>query len=249
MSNRLAIVLAAGKGTRMKTDLPKVVVEVCRRPMIHFVLDALEKVGVDTVCVVVGYRSDEVRYALSGRNNLIYVDQVPQLGTGHAVMVCREHLLGRDGPVAILTGDSPLLQPDSLSALFELYEQGRPACILGTQYRDDPTGLGRIVRDAQGGFLGIVEEKDATEQQRAITEVNMSTYVFDCTELVHCLDRIGNHNRQGEYYLTDAPGILRKEGKDVRALPVLKPCEALSINTLEELAVVEAEMKRMGYCQ
>jgi bifunctional UDP-N-acetylglucosamine pyrophosphorylase/glucosamine-1-phosphate N-acetyltransferase/UDP-N-acetylglucosamine pyrophosphorylase len=249
MSNRLAIVLAAGKGTRMDSDLPKVLVGVCNRPMIRFVIDALAAAGIDAICVVVGYRGDEVRRALSDQNHLIFVDQVPQLGTGHAVMVCREHLLGRTGPVAILTGDSPLVQPDSLSALLALYEQERPACILGTQYRDDPTGLGRIVRDARGGFLGIVEEKDATREQRAITEVNMSTYVFDCGELVHCLDRIENDNRQGEYYLTDAPGILCAEGKDVRALPVLKPCEALSINTLEELAVVEAEMIRMGYCQ
>jgi bifunctional UDP-N-acetylglucosamine pyrophosphorylase/glucosamine-1-phosphate N-acetyltransferase/UDP-N-acetylglucosamine pyrophosphorylase len=249
MSNRLAIVLAAGKGTRMESNLPKVLVEVCGRPMIRYVLDALATADVDTVCVVVGYRGDEVRRALCDHDHLIFVDQVPQLGTGHAVMMCREHLIGRKGPVAILTGDSPLVQPDSLSALFDLNERERPACILGTQYRDDPTGLGRILRDDQGVFLGIVEEKDATEQQRAITEVNMSTYVFDCPELVGCLDRIENENRQGEYYLTDAPGILREEGKDVRALPVLKPCEALSINTLEELAAVEAEMKRMGYRQ
>lgn len=249
MSNRLAIVLAAGKGTRMESDLPKVLVEVCGRPMIRYVVEALAAADIDTVCVVVGYRGDEVRRTLSDQNHLVFVDQEPQLGTGHAVMVCREHLIGREGPVAVLTGDSPLVQPDSLSALLTLYDRERPACILGTQYRDDPIGLGRIVRDERGRFVGIVEEKDATDEQRAITEVNMSTYVFDCPELVRCLERIENDNRQGEYYLTDAPGILRDEGKDVRALPVLKPCEALSINTLEELAAVEAEMKRMGYCR
>jgi bifunctional UDP-N-acetylglucosamine pyrophosphorylase/glucosamine-1-phosphate N-acetyltransferase/UDP-N-acetylglucosamine pyrophosphorylase len=249
MSHRLAIVLAAGKGTRMKTDLPKVLVEVCGRPMIHFVLDALEKAGVEAICVVVGYRGNQVRRALSDRNHLTFVEQATQLGTGHAVMMCRQHLCGREGPVMVLTGDSPLVQPDSLKTLFAWYDRERPACILGTQYRKDPTGLGRILRDSQGGFLGIVEEKDGTEQQRAITEVNMSTYVFDCPELLYCLQRIENDNRQGEYYLTDGPGILRREGKDVRALPVLKPCEALSINTLEERAIVEREMKRLGYCQ
>jgi bifunctional UDP-N-acetylglucosamine pyrophosphorylase/glucosamine-1-phosphate N-acetyltransferase/UDP-N-acetylglucosamine pyrophosphorylase len=247
MNNRLAIVLAAGKGTRMRSDLPKVLVEVRGRAMVHFVLDALRAARIDMVLVVVGYRSDEVRRALAGRNGLLFVEQSPQLGTGHAVKVCRDHLQGREGPVVVLSGDSPLVQPDSLLKLLELYERERPACILGTQYRNDPTGLGRVVRDARGGFVGIVEEKDATRQQRAITEVNMSTYVFDCGELLHCLDRIQNNNRQGEYYITDGPGILRAEGKDVRALPELKPCEALTINTLEELAAVETEMKRLGY--
>jgi len=248
MSNRLAIVLAAGKGTRMESDLPKVLVEVCGRPMIRYVVEALATAAVDAICVVVGYRGDEVRRELADLDHLVFVDQVPQLGTGHAVMVCREHLTGWEGPVAVLTGDSPLVQPDSLATLFGLYDQQRPACILGTQHRDDPTGLGRIVRDTDGAFVGIVEEQDADDEQRTITEVNMSTYVFDAAELVRCLESIENDNRQGEYYLTDAPGILRKEGKDVRALPVLKPCEVLSINTLEQLGVVEAEMKRMGYC-
>ena len=117
MSNRLAIVLAAGKGTRMESDLPKVLVEICGRPMIRFVVDALAAADIDAVCVVVGYRGDEVRRALSDQHHVTFVDQEPQLGTGHAVMVCREHLLGREGPVAILTGDSPLVIYVSLIAV------------------------------------------------------------------------------------------------------------------------------------
>lgn len=249
MSDRVAVVLAAGMGTRMETDLPKVLVDVCGRPMVEFVLDAIEAAGLDRTLVVVGYRADDVRRSLKPRDHVRYVDQDEQLGTGHAVQVCREHLVDHQGAVLILTGDSPLVQPESLTALLELYERENPACILGTGHREDPTGFGRIVRDEDGSFAEIVEEKDATPLQRAISEVNLSTYVFNCSELLHCLKQIRNNNRQREYYITDGPGILRSEGKDVRALQVLQPCEALSINTVDELARVEAEMRKMGYGQ
>jgi bifunctional UDP-N-acetylglucosamine pyrophosphorylase / glucosamine-1-phosphate N-acetyltransferase len=120
---------------------------------------------------------------------------------------------------------------------------------MGTLHKQNPQGLGRIVRDTAGRFAGIVEERDATEDQRRITEVNMSTYVFDGPELLWALDQLKNDNRQGEYYLTDCPGILQRAGKLVDALPILKPCEALSINTLDELVQVEAEMRRLGYTE
>ncbi|EGJ32867.1 UDP-N-acetylglucosamine pyrophosphorylase [Moorena producens 3L] len=249
MSETLAIVMAAGKGTRMESELPKVLVPACGRPMIEYVLDTLETAGVGRAAVVVGYRADDVRTALSGRSQLVFVEQTEQLGTGHAVMMCREQIAAHEGPVLVVTGDSPMIQVDSIRALLDLYESERPACILGSLHSDDPHGLGRIVRDAQGEFQGIVEEKDATPEQRLITEVNMSTYVFDAAELRPCLDQITNTNQQGEYYITDCPGILREAGKDVRALPVLKPCEALSVNNMEQLAVVEAEMRKLGMAQ
>jgi bifunctional UDP-N-acetylglucosamine pyrophosphorylase / glucosamine-1-phosphate N-acetyltransferase len=245
MSNRVGVVMAAGKGTRMKSDLPKVLVPVCGRPMIHFVLDALEEAGLDEVHVVVGYRADDVRSELAGRRNVDFVLQAEQLGTGHAVMVCREQLARHDGPVLVVAGDSPLMQPESIKALFAEYNRSRPACILGTGLKDDPTGLGRIVRDASGNFAGIVEEKDATPEQRGIHEVNLSCYVFDCRELLGALEKIRADNAQREYYLTDCPGVLKGAGRDVRALPILQPCEALSINTIHELEVVAAEMRSM----
>ena len=124
------------------------------------------------------------------------------------------------------------------------YQQSSPACILGTLIHDDPTGLGRIVRDDAGNFVGIVEEKDATEQQRAINEVNMSTYVFDCQSMLGVLDDLTADNQQKEYYITDVPGILLQQERDVRALPVLKPVEALSVNTVEHLKMVEDAMQR-----
>lgn len=231
----------------MQSDLPKVLCEVCGRPMVHFVLDALEAAGVQRKIVVVGYRAADVQRELAGRRGVTFADQTEQLGTGHAVMMCRDQLANHQGPVIILAGDSPLTQPQSLRAVLDEQERVRAACVLGTLHKPDPTGLGRIVRDSTGKFVGIVEEKDATVEQKRITEVNMSTYVFECRELLHALDRIDNRNRQGEYYLTDCPSVLLCEGKEVRALAVLKPCEALSINTIDELKVVEAEMRKMGY--
>jgi bifunctional UDP-N-acetylglucosamine pyrophosphorylase/glucosamine-1-phosphate N-acetyltransferase/UDP-N-acetylglucosamine pyrophosphorylase len=248
MRERMAIVLAAGKGTRMDSELPKVLVPACGRPMVEYVLDALEEADVEKVVVVVGYRADEVRRTLAHRSNLTFVEQKQQHGTGHAVMVCRDELLGREGAVLILTGDSPLVQVSSLTTLLDRFEEDRPACILGTLHKDSPKGLGRIVRDERGEFLAIVEEKDATPEQRAVTEVNMSTYVFNAPDLVFALDRLTNNNAQKEFYLTDCPGILRSAGKQVAALPVLKPCEALSVNNMAELRVVEDEMRKLISC-
>jgi len=257
-SSPLAIVLAAGQGTRMKSDLPKVLCPVLGRPMIEFVLDALEAGGVEQVIAVVGYRAGDVRQQLAARKNLRFVEQTERLGTGHAVKMARDLVAAHRGPVMVVAGDSPMIQAASVRRLLEEFvgvppsggpaKAGTPtACLLGTLHKDNPHGLGRIVRNAAGEFTGIVEEKDATDEQRKITEVNMSTYVFDAQELVHALDLLKNDNRQKEYYLTDCPGILRQEGKVVKALPVLQACEALSINTPEELAAVEEKMRQMSY--
>ena len=242
MNNTTAIVLAAGKGTRMKSDLPKVLLPICGRPMIEYVLDALSRGGVRRVIAVVGYRAELVRAAVDDRPGVEFALQTEQLGTGHAVMACRDLLGNCDGPVFVVTGDSPLMQADSVAALLADYQRRPAACVLGTAYKDEPNGLGRILRDAKGNFVGIIEERDATPEELQITEVNMSYYVFNCGDLLGALDQIRPDNQQGEYYITDVPGLLVAEGKEVRALPVLKPCEALGINTFEELAAVEAEL-------
>jgi len=240
----LAIVLAAGKGTRMKSDLPKVLVPVAGRPMLRYVIDSLRAAGVSRLVIVVGYRADLVRSELAGEPNLEFADQTEQLGTGHAVMMCRPQLAAHRGPVVIVAGDSPMLQAGSVAALLDEFADRQPACLIGTVRRDDPTGYGRIVRDSGGNFTGIVEEKDATPQQRAIGEINVSTYVFDSQELLAALDQLRADNSQREYYITDCPAILMAAGKQVAALNVLKPVEALSINNPEELAQVEAAMAR-----
>jgi bifunctional UDP-N-acetylglucosamine pyrophosphorylase/glucosamine-1-phosphate N-acetyltransferase/UDP-N-acetylglucosamine pyrophosphorylase len=176
-----------------------------------------------------------------------FVEQTERLGTGHAVKMCLPAMAEHQGSVVVLAGDSPLVQVSSLESLFNEFDRNRPACLLGTLHKENPAGLGRIVRSNDGRFEGIVEEKDATPLQREITEVNMSTYVFEAGELRHALQQLRNENRQKEYYLTDCPGILLREGKDVRALPVLKACESFSINTPDELQIVEAEMQKLGY--
>jgi bifunctional UDP-N-acetylglucosamine pyrophosphorylase/glucosamine-1-phosphate N-acetyltransferase len=240
----MAIVLAAGKGTRMKSELPKVLVPVAGRPMVRYVIDALQAAGVQRIVVVVGYRADLVRAELATVPGIEFADQTEQLGTGHAVMMCRPQLADHQGPVIIVAGDSPMLQATSVAAVLAEFNRRGAACLLGTVERPDPTGYGRIVRDRGGKFTGIVEEKDATPDQRAIREINVSTYVFDAAELLAALDHLRADNSQREYYITDCPAHLLAAGKQVEALPVLKPCEALSINSPDELAAVEQELRK-----
>ncbi len=240
----IAIVLAAGQGTRMNSDLPKVLCRVAGRPLIEYVIEALREAGIGRMIIVVGYGSDLVRQALADQSGLEFIEQAQQLGTGHAVMMCRPAIAGFHGPVIVVAGDSPMLQSSSLKRLITEYRQARPACILGTLIHHDPAGLGRIMRDADGGFLGIVEDKDCNPSQRQIREVNMSTYLMECQLMLEALDDLSNDNQQNEYYITDVPGILLSRGYDVRALPVLQPCEALSVNTAAQLALVEQELMR-----
>ena len=243
MSRKIAVVLAAGKGTRMKSDLPKVLIEICGRPMIDYVLDALAKVGFERVAVVVGYRAADVQQALADRPGLVFVLQEQQLGTGHAVMMARDVIAAHDGPVAVVTGDAPLMQADSIEKLLAEAVRRGAACVMGTIHKETPTGLGRIVRDEAGEFLAIVEEKDATPAQRQITEVNMSCYIFDARALLAALEELRPDNAQGEYYITDCPALMKRNGGLVLALPILKPIEALGVNTMDELRQVEGAVR------
>lgn len=242
-----AIVLAAGKGTRMKSPLPKVLYPVLGRPMIHWVIDALEKVGITRKILVIGYEAELVKAELAQRSGIEFALQEQQLGTGHAVQMAAPLLSPADSSVIVLAGDSPLVQPASLQRLLNRFEEGHFDCLLGTLHKENPFGLGRIVRDAAGKFLKIVEQKDATEDEKRLTEVNMSTYAFRTEALLWALLRLSNQNAQGEFYLTDCPAILRNAGSHVEATAVLEACEALSINTQEEALLVEAKMKEMGY--
>ena len=245
----MAIVLAAGKGTRMKSELPKVLVPVCGRPMLRYVTDALREAGVAKTVVVVGYQADLVRQELTNEAGMEFANQTEQLGTGHAVMMCREQLASHQGPVLVIAGDQCMVQVSSVRKLFEIFAEESPACLIGTVHKDNPHGYGRVLRDDSGSFAGIVEEKDATEQQRAIKEVNVSTYVFDSAELLSTLDSLTSENAQQEYYLTDCPALLLEAGKQVSAHQVLEPCESMSINNVEELALVEREIMRMSHAE
>ncbi len=247
MDKPTAVVLAAGKGTRMKSDLPKVLFPVLGRPMIHWVLDALQAAGCQRSIVVVGYRADDVKSELAGREGVEFALQSEQLGTGHAVQMCQPLLAGHQGTTLVVAGDSPLIQSTSVSRLLGEFTSGTWSCLLGTLEKDDPSGLGRIVRDGSGKFERIVEQKDATEAQLKIREVNMSTYLFKTPSLLWALSQLNNDNAQREFYLTDCPAILKRAGQEVDALPVLQACEALSINTIDELGKVEEKMRQLGY--
>ncbi|MBR0226294.1 MAG: NTP transferase domain-containing protein [Thermoguttaceae bacterium] len=239
-----AVVLAAGKGTRMKSDLPKVLFPVCGKPMIEYVIDALEEAGVDEILIVVGYKSDLVKSTIKPRPNIKFAEQKELLGTGHAVMSCKENLEGFDGPVFIVAGDNPMLQSSSVSRLFEEFEKNAGvSCILGTVHKENPFGMGRILRDEQGNFVGVVEEKDATDEQRKIKEINISYYIFNTPDLLSSLGSIRANNAQKEYYITDVPAILLENNKRILALPVLKEIECLGVNTQDDLAIVESVLK------
>jgi bifunctional UDP-N-acetylglucosamine pyrophosphorylase/glucosamine-1-phosphate N-acetyltransferase len=232
----VAIILAAGQGKRMKSEKAKVLHEVCGRPMIQYVVDAARRAGSRTIIVVVGYAGDQVRNALSENPKIVFATQAEQLGTGHAVKVCRPLLADYGGPVMVLVGDEPLLRPEPLADLFARQEHEQAACLLGTAKVHDPMGFGRILRDSAGRFLRIVEERDCSPEEKAIREVNPSCYVFEVPALWEALDRLGTSNAQHEYYLTDAPERLMAMGHKVMALNVLRADDILGVNTRQHLA-------------
>jgi bifunctional UDP-N-acetylglucosamine pyrophosphorylase/glucosamine-1-phosphate N-acetyltransferase len=231
-----AIVMAAGKGTRMKSERPKAITPLLGQPLSSYVLRALEEAGVAPIIVVVGHGADEVQRALG--DHYLYALQAEQLGTGHAIMQALPHLPPEATHVLIAAGDSPLVTPEVFRALHETAQQTDAACVLATAILDDPTGYGRILRDADGNVVGIVEEKDATPDQKAIREVCTSFYCFRADALHNALPRLSNQNAQGEYYLTDTIGILAAMGARVVAWQSPDPSLLLGVNTRWELAQV-----------
>ncbi len=234
----VAIILAAGKGTRMRSDLPKVVHEVGGRPMVCAVVDACLEAGCSRVIAVVGFKQELVRAALAGYAQVDFAVQEPQLGTGHAVQ-CAERAAGNARDVFVLAGDGPLIHASTLRTVLERHRSTDAAATLATSVIDDPTGYGRIIRDRSGRFLAIVEHKDATPEQRAIREVNPSYYCFDGEALFGALKRVKRNEKSGEFYLTDVLGVLLSDGRRVEVVPAVPPEDVLSINTPEELATVD----------
>ncbi len=234
-----AIVLAAGQGTRMKSPLPKVLHEIAGRPLVLWVLDAIAPVDPDETIVVIGHGADQVAAALPA--GVRTVVQGEQLGTGHAVMVALEQTGDITGDtVVVVPGDSPLFLPGTMRALLEAHD-GAAATLL-TAVLADPTGYGRVLRRGDA-VVGIVEEKDADEDQKALCEVAVSTYAFDGSALTAALARIRDDNVQGEYYLTDAIGILAGDSA-VRGVPVGDPNEVMGVNSHDQLAAAAAIIRR-----
>lgn len=225
--------------------MPKVIYPVADKPMVYWVVKACQDAGVSRCIVVIGFKGQLVREALAGLPGVEFVEQREQLGTGHAARMAEPLLIGQP-PVDlfVLAGDGPLIRAQTLARLLQIHRDSRSAATLATSVIDDPTGYGRIVRDAQGRFAAIVEHKDCTPQQRAIREVNPSYYCFRSDELFATLGQVKNNNRQGEYYLTDVPGLLQGQGKTVSVVDAVPPDDVLSINTPVELAKVDAIFRK-----
>jgi len=241
----IAVILAAGRSTRMKSRRPKVLHEACGKPMLQYVLDACYDAGCSTVVVVVGHGKEQVMAQFVNDNRIIWVEQTEQLGTGHAVRVCEKELVRHSqanpkGDVFILAGDGPLVRADNLRALRQAHKQDHAAASLATAIVDDPSGYGRVVRTPAGDFQEIVEQLDATDAQREIREINVSLYCARVDELLFALARLKNDNKKGEYYLTDVFGILRAAGKTVTAAQAVAAEDVLSVNSRDQLAQVDA---------
>ncbi len=246
MNNTVAIILAAGISKRMNTGTPKVLHEVCGRPMLAYVLDACRAIGIGKIFVVIGFSAELVRQRFADASDVIWVLQSEQKGTGHAVLCCKDLLKDFTGKTFVLCGDGPLIRSQTLQKLIETHN-GEVAASLATAILDDPTGYGRIIRDANGNLKGIVEHKDCTAEQLKIKEVNPSYYLFDNQKLFKSLGEVKNNNVQKEYYLTDVLGIMLTKGYKVAVVAAVRPEEAMSVNTKDELEKLCQIMKaRLG---
>ena len=242
--NQAAIILAAGQGSRMKSDLPKVAHHAAGAPMVEWVVRAASDAGVSRIVLVVGHQQEVVRDLFEGSVHPIeYAVQSEQKGTGHAAQMAETCLAGFDGDVFVLVGDGPLLRSEVLRKVHERHVESGAAATLATANIPDPTGYGRIVRDEGGRFVGIVEQKDATPEQLRITEVNPSIYCFRAAALWDALSRVEPSSATGEYYITDVPAMLMKDGDLVEVVAVADAHDALSVNTPEQLAEVDAILR------
>ena len=237
MSNRYAVILAAGQGTRMKSKLYKVLHQVCGKPMVQHVVDQVRKLNVEEMVTVIGHGAEEVKAQL-GETSL-YALQEKQLGTAHAVMQAESSLAGKEGVTIVVCADTPLIKAETMEALFKRHEESKAKATILTARIADPTGYGRIVRNDNGLVEKIVEHKDASEAERQINEINTGTYCFDNMALFEALKHVSNNNVQGEYYLPDVIEILKKQGEIVSAFQTNDFEETLGVN--DRVALAEAE--------
>ena len=230
-----ALILAAGQGTRIKSDLPKVLHKVCGKEMVNHVIDTLRKAEIEDVNVIIGKGAELVKEKTNSRN-VSYSLQTEQLGTGHAVKSAIEFLSGKKGTVAVFCGDAPLITEETIGRLFKEHINKGNSTTLLTSILDDATGYGRIIRDGEE-VLKIVEHKDCNEEELKVNEMNAGVYCFDIENLLSSLEKLSNNNAQGEYYLTDVIGIQKSEGKKVGAV-VVDYEETIGVNSRRQLAEV-----------
>lgn len=234
--NIMAIVLAAGKGTRMKSKKSKLVQKIYGKEIVKRAVENAQKAGIKDIVAVVGYQKEEVMEALGDSVN--YAFQEEMLGTGHAVMQAKAYLEGKKGKVLVLNGDVPIIRPETLNKLVEKSIGNREYATLLTAIYDNPTGYGRIIRDEGGNIKGIVEEKDTKSNQRKIKEINAGIYCFDIEELLNALEKIKPDNAQGEYYVTDVISIMNKKGLKTGAVIVEDNTEILGVNDRAQLELL-----------
>jgi UDP-N-acetylglucosamine diphosphorylase/glucosamine-1-phosphate N-acetyltransferase len=228
------IILAAGKGTRMKSDLAKILHPICGVPMLEYPIAAARAAGAERIAVVIGYQAEQIRETFRDRG-LIFVEQLRQLGTGHAVLQARGVFCGYDGAVLILCGDVPLIRPETLKALVTRHRSRGAAVTVLTVILEEPGGYGRVVKDRDGRVLKIVEARDASEEEKRIREINTGLYCAESRFLFDAVARLGNRNAQGEYYLTDIVEMACGGGLTVDSCPAADPLEVMGINTREDL--------------
>lgn len=241
----VAIVLAAGKGTRMVSDLPKVLHPIAGVPMIGHVLRAIGKTEVRRTIVVLGHGREAVEAELKSAKGVQCVTQEPQLGTGHAVLAAGAALADHDGDVLVVNGDVPLVRGQTLQMLLKSHRQNNAVCTLLSMKMDDPGGYGRIVRGSEGNVRRIVEDANATAEEKELTEVNAGVYCFRKADLFDALGRMTANSVSGEFYLTEAIGFLiAAPGKDVRFVRAPSAQELQGVNDLDDLAGAEREMQR-----
>ena len=241
MSNTYAIVLAAGQGTRMKSDLYKVLHPVCGKPMVAHVIDNIIKLEAKRIVTIVGHGAEQVEQTLGDKSE--YAIQEEQLGTAHAVGQAESALGDLEGTTIVVCGDTPLIRSETMQALIAHHNKSGAKATILTAHADDPTGYGRIVRGEDGQVLRNVEHKDATEEEQLLTEINTGTYCFDNKSLFETLKKVTNNNAQGEYYLPDVIGILRAEGARVSAHVTNDFSETLGVNDRVVLSQAERVMR------
>ncbi|RMG02358.1 MAG: UDP-N-acetylglucosamine diphosphorylase/glucosamine-1-phosphate N-acetyltransferase, partial [Acidobacteria bacterium] len=248
--NLSVLILAAGLGTRMRSNIAKVLHPLGGVPMINYVCRTASALMPEKIYVIVGHQGEDVRKAVLqelDETQVEFVWQTEQLGTGHAVSMAQKFFESKDTTVLILSGDVPLIRPTTLAALLQKHRSHKDkgaTCTILTVRVDDPTGYGRIVRDDSGFFLKIVEQKDASEEEKSIKEINTGIYCFEASKLFRALAKVKNNNSQREFYLTDVPFILREEGEEVAIYLHGDPKEVSGINNRMELAEMEQILRR-----
>jgi UDP-N-acetylglucosamine diphosphorylase/glucosamine-1-phosphate N-acetyltransferase len=242
-----ALILAAGKGTRMKSDKAKVLHVLNGKPLLHYSLAAAKEAGAEKIVAVIGYQADKVRGEFAD-SDCIFVDQKPQLGTGHAVLQAKDILADYKGLTVILCGDVPLLKASTIKSLIDNHLAAKAVVSVLTTIPPPPHAYGRIVKDDKGNVLKIVEHKDATEDEKKIGEINTGIYCVDTKFLFHALGKVTDNNQQHEYYLTDIIEIACREGVTVKSFIADDYIEVMGINTVEELSRAEKYLQDSGKC-